>query len=432
MATLTDFVTFNDFSAHCILLFILVAVLLAVSAFVSGSETALFSLTPVDIKRVRESDTGQDRAILALLSDQEYLLATILIANNLVNICIVMLSNNIINELVVFNSTVFEFVVKTVIVTFLLLLFGEIIPKLYTTYNSLPFARNGAPLLLVLRKLLYPFSFVVVKITSRVSGSAPGGKHNLSMDEISNAIEMTSTPTQEEKQMLTGIVSLVNTEVGQIMKPRVDMTALDVTDSYQEVKRLIIESGFSRIPVYEETLDNIKGVLYVKDMLPFIGREDSFDWTRYLRPAYFVPDNKKINDMLEEFQSRKVHIAIVVDEYGSTMGLVSMEDIIEEIVGEISDESDNDESFYTRLDENTYLFDGKTHLVDFAKVTGLDESKLHELSGEAETVAGLMLEIKRDFLKKGESLSVCDAALTVASLEGRRIDKVKVVVNHHE
>ena len=403
--------------------------LLMVSALVSGSETSFFSLSPANVDSIRRRHSRADEAILQLLSSQDYLLATVLIVNNLVNICIVILCNDIIDRLGTFASATWEFVIKVVIVTFLLLLFGEIMPKIFAAYNPLRFARAISRPLLMLRKVFRPFAYILIRSSARINETVARKKVNISMDELSNAIEITGNQTEEERQMLSGIVGFVNTEVTEVMKLRMDIVALDETENFARVKEVIIESGFSRIPVYAENLDNIRGILYVKDMLPYIGKPDDFDWRKYLRKAYFVPEHKKISDLLEEFQAHKVHVAIVVDEYGSTQGLVSLEDILEEIVGEINDESDVEEpTFYKKLGENDYLFDGKTHLNDFEKVLGLEEDYFKDVRGGAETVAGLMLEIKRDFLKKGDYVSTRGVMFTVEALEGRRISKVHVTL----
>ena len=344
--------TFHVVVLCCVTLF-----LLLVSALVSGSETAFFSLSGNDVRKIRRHDTPVCRRMLNLLGKADLLLATILVVNNLVNIGIVILSSEIIDSLFTFAR--FEFLFKTVIVTFLLLL-------------------------------------------------------------------LTRTASKEEHGMLSGIVSFVNTEVQEIMKPRVDITAVAITDSYEQVKQTIIRSGFSRIPVYEGDLDNIKGTLYVKDLLSHIDRGDEFGWQQLIRRPYFVPEHKKINDLLADFQNQKIHMAIVVDEYGSTQGLVSLEDIVEEVVGEISDESDKDEVFYTRLDKDTYLFDGKTHIGDFERIVEIAEGTFADVKGRAETLAGLMLELKCDFLKKGDTVTAHGVRFTVEEIEGHRIDKIKV------
>lgn len=397
--------------------------LLCISALVSGAETSFFSLSHNDINRLKNSRAASAGAMLRLLKDVDLLLATILVVNNLVNVCIVILTSTIIDS--VFTFLRFEFLFKTVLVTFLLLLFGEILPKVLAQTMPMRFASAVARPLLALRWIVYPLSYVLVHASSRISEKA-AHRSEISLDELADAVDMTQSTCREEHVMLSGIVNFVNTEVQEIMKPRVDMTALDITDDYDTVKRTIIESGFSRIPVYEEDMDNIRGTLYVKDLLPYINNGSDFAWQQLMRKPYFVPEHKKINDLLADFQSNKVHMAIVVDEYGSTLGLVSLEDIIEEIVGEISDESDNEVTFYTRLDAKSYLFEGKTHLGDFERTLELDEDTFSDVRGEAETLAGLMLELKRDFPRKGDTFTSHGIRFTVQETEGHRIDKIRV------
>ena len=397
--------------------------LLCISALVSGAEPSFSSLAHNDVRRFQQRHSASADAVLRLLSDVDLLLATILVINNLVNICITILTARIIDALFVFRNL--EFLFKTVLVSFLLLLFGEVLPKVLAQTVPVRFAALVARPLLVLRWIFYPLSYILVHTSSRISEKA-SHKSEISLDELADAVDMTQSSPPEELVMLSGIVNFVHTEVQEIMKPRVDMTALDSTADYETVKRTIIESGFSRIPVYEEDVDNIRGTLYVKDLLPYINHGGEFAWQQLIRKAYFVPEHKKINDLLEEFQSNKVHMAIVVDEYGSTLGLVSLEDIIEEIVGEISDESDNEESFYVRLDAKSYLFDGKTHIGDFERVLSLDEDTFSDVKGEAETLAGLMLELKRDFPRKGDTFTAHDIRFTVQEMEAHRIDKIRV------
>ncbi len=332
--------------------------LLCVSALVSGAETSFFSLSHNDIRHLQSRRSASAAAMLRLLTNVDLLLATILVVNNLVNICIVILTSSIIDS--VFTFLRFEFLFKTVLVTFLLLLFGEILPKVLAQTIPVRFASMVARPLLVLRWIFYPISYALVRTSSRISEKA-SHKSEISLDELADAVDMTQSSSPEEHVMLSGIVNFVNTEVQEIMNPAWT-SRLNITDDYETVKKTIIESGFSRIPVYEEDIDNIRGTLYVKDLLPYINNGSDFAWQQLVRKPYFVPEHKKINDLLADFQSNKVHMAIVVDEYGSTLGLVSLEDIIEEIVGEISDESDNDESFFTRLDAKSYVFEGKTHL----------------------------------------------------------------------
>ena len=401
--------------------------LLLISALVSGSEVAFFSLTPREQQDMRTKPDARDSAILSLLDDVDSLLATILVANNLVNICIVILSSNVIDSLFVFQSNTFEFVVKSVIVTFLLLLFGEILPKVLSQSNPRSFGRFVVYPIKFFRFLTYPLSYILVRTGGRLSRLASRNAE-ISIEELADAVDLARGSSQEEHQMLSGIVNFVNTEVEEIMRPRIDITAVDLKSSYEQVKSVIIESGYSRIPVYDEDLDNIKGALYVKDLLPHINCGDEFGWQQLLRKIYFVPKHKKIDDLLRDFQENKIHVAIVVDEYGATQGLVSLEDIVEEVVGEISDESDVDESFYERIDDNTYIFDGKTHIVDFERVVDCEEDIFSDVQGRAETLAGLMLELRRDLLKKGDMVEAHDIRFTVQSMDGRRVDKIKVVV----
>ena len=418
-------IIYSGFSLHAAVLLAVTFVLLTISALVSGSEVAFFSLSPRDLQEMRENPDSRNRSILRMLSDVDGLLATILVTNNLVNICIVILTSNIMNELFVFTR--FEFLFKTVLVTFLLLLFGEILPKVFSQSNPRGFARMVVFPIRVFEWICYPLSYVLVRTGGRISRLASRNAE-ISMEELADAVDLTRGSSQEVHQMLSGIVSFVNTEVEEIMRPRIDITALDIKSTYEQVKSVIIDSGYSRIPVYDEDLDNIKGALYVKDLLPYINCGDEFGWQQLLRKIYFVPKHKKIDDLLREFQESKIHVAIVVDEYGATQGLVSLEDILEEVVGEISDESDEDESFYERLSDNTYLFDGKTHIVDFERVIDAGEDIFADVQGRAETLAGLMLELRRDLLKKGDTVEAHGIRFTVQKMDGRRVDKIKVVV----
>lgn len=410
-------------TAHIAVMCGIMFCLLLVSALVSGAETAFFSLSHADVRRVREQHSASGEAVLFLLKSIDILLATILVVNNLVNICIVILASGIIDSLFVFQR--FEFLFKTVLVTFLLLLFGEILPKVLAQTNPVRFACLAARPIRLFRWIFYPLSYILVNTGSRISEKA-AHRSEISLDELADAVDMTQASSHEEHEMLSGIVNFVNTEAVEIMKPRVDITAVALSDDYETVKEMIIRSGFSRIPVYDGEIDNIRGTLYVKDLLPYINHGNEFGWQQLIRKPYFVPENKKISDLLEDFQANKVHMAIVVDEYGSTLGLVSLEDIIEEIVGEISDESDMDETFYKRINETTFLFDGKTHIGDFERVLDLDEETFSDVRGEAETLGGLILEIKRDFPAKGDSFTSHGIDFTVESLDGHRIDKLKV------
>ncbi len=422
-------IVFHPFVLQDYLLLAVIVVLLCCSALVSASETAFFSLSPHQIEGLHSHPSRSNNAAVKLLDQSEYLLSTILVANNLVNICIVVLSNALIDSWIDFGGADgVEFLVKMVIVTFLLLLFGEIMPKIFANFNSMWVIGLMAVPLRFFCMLFRPICRLLISSGNLINRRMSQKQVNISMDELSNAIEMTSDQTVEEKKILSGIVDFVNTEVGEIMRSRVEVVALDEEDNFDKVREVIMQSGYSRIPVYQENLDNVRGILYVKDVLPYIASGDDFEWTNLCRKPYFVPEHKKINSLLEEFQTQKIHIAIVVDEYGSTLGLISLEDILEEIVGEISDESDVQQQFYTKIAADTYIFDGKTHLNDMLKVLGLDDDYLDNFRGDAETIAGLMLEIRRDFLHQGEVIYCRKLTLTAEVVSNYRIDKVRVVV----
>ncbi|MFG6354177.1 MAG: gliding motility-associated protein GldE [Alistipes sp.] len=393
---------------------------------VSGSEVAFFSLTRTDIDSLESKRDTASRTVVALLDDVDRLLATILIVNNLVNICIVILTSNLIDAVFRFGG-MYEFLFKTVVVTFLLLLFGEIMPKVFSQSNPIKVARTFSQPLRLFNWAVYPVAYVLMRMSNRIGRLAPKNAE-LSIEELADAVDLTQTASQKEHQMLSGIVSFVNTEVVEIMRPRVDITGIEWTASYEEVKRVIVDTGYSRIPVYDDDLDDIKGVLYVKDLLSHINNGDDFGWQQLLRKPYFVPEHKKIDDLLKDFQRQKIHLAIVVDEYGSTQGLVSLEDIMEEVVGEISDESDEEERLYVRIDEHTYIFDGKTHIGEFERALGFEEETFADVEGHAETLAGLMMELKSDLLRRGDRVTAHGVQMTVEKMEGHRADKIKVVV----
>lgn len=422
-------VEFLAFTPHLIWMLLVLAALLTVSALVSGSETAFFSLSPGDMHELEESETRQSQAAVKLLDDKDRLLSTILITNNLVNIGAILMANSIIDHLIAFGRAgALEFIVKVILVTFLLLLFGEIMPKIFAAYNTLSFARRMAVPLTALQRFFKPLSALLTRTGGTLTDALAKKQANLSMSELTDAIEIAEADSDDDKKMLTGIVRFVRTEVDQIMKPRIDVVALEQEASFAEVRETVVRSGFSRIPVYSENLDDIKGILYVKDLLPHLGEEDGFSWQQLLRPAYFVPEHKKINDLLEDFQKRKIHIAVVVDEYGGTLGVVSLEDILEEIVGEIADESDVEAATYEQIDANHYIFEGRTHLGDFLRVLELPDTFLDTVRGDADTLAGLMLEIRGEFFCEGESVSFGHIELTARRVENRRIAKVEVAL----
>ncbi|MBQ0048785.1 MAG: gliding motility-associated protein GldE [Bacteroidales bacterium] len=407
-------------------------VLLFCSGFVSASEIAFFSLSPSDLSDVEEHKHPSDPKILRLRSRSEHLLATILISNNFVNVAIIMLLDFFFASWIRFGtdsmSQILQFVITTVVLTFLLLLFGEIVPKIYSKQHSLAFCRMAAPVFAVLDKICHPLALLLVgskKITTRIMSHE---SQSLTVDDLEQALELTDKKDiAEETSMLQGIIRFGGEMAKEVMTPRVDMVGLEVHATFSEVLQCIVENNYSRIPVYQDHEDNIKGVLYIKDLMPHLNKT-TFRWQSLIRPPYFVPETKMIDDLLREFQTNKVHIAIVVDEFGGTSGLVTMEDIIEEIVGEINDETDEDEKSYTRLNQNTYLFAAKTLLSDFYKITQQPDDVFDGVEGDADTLAGLILELKGDFPKLHERIKHDKFTFEIMELDQRRILKVKVVV----
>lgn len=417
-------------------------ILLVSSALISGSEVALFSLKPSDFD-VKEGNVTnkQEQIIINLLDKPKKLLATILIANNFINIAIVLLYASISEVFYGESSTQFfgislRFLIDVGLVTFLILMFGEILPKVYANRNNVVFAHFMAVPLSILDRLLTPLSLPMRSITNLIQTRFGKQKTNLSVDQLSQALELTSEEdtSKDEKKILQGIVSFGNTDTKQVMRPRLDIFALNDQQSFQEVIEGIQENGYSRIPVYEDNIDNITGILYIKDLLPHL-HQKKFDWQSLVREPYFVPENKKLDDLLADFQEQKNHLAIVVDEYGGTSGLISLEDIIEEIVGDISDEFDDEDVIYSKINESTYVFEGKTPLKDFYKILKLRDDKIDELEsnkGEAETLAGFVLESAKGFPKKGQLITFSNFTFTVEALDSKRIVQLKVKINPEE
>lgn len=407
-------------------------VLLVCSAFVSGSEIAFFSLSPADMAELEERRTSRDSRILRLLDNSERLLATILCSNNFVNVAIIMLLNYFFlggsHPVVSFGSnTVLEFLFMTVLLTFLLLLFGEVMPKIASAQKPLAMARLCAPAYSILVKLWWPVSWLLLK-SGRVTNHIKSNQQ-LSVDDLEQALELTDKQEiADEQQMLKGIIRFGGEMAREVMTPRVDMVDLDVKTPFPEVIKCIVENNYSRIPVYSGSEDHITGILYIKDLLPHLNKPASFRWQTLVRPATFVPETKMIDDLLRDFQAQKVHIAIVVDEFGGTSGLVTMEDIIEEIVGEINDEYDEDERSYTRLNQNTYIFEAKTLLSDVRKILQLDDETFDNAAGDADTLAGLVLELKGEFPQLHERLTYENFTFEVMEMDERRILKIKVIV----
>ena len=411
----------------------LTLLLLAFSGFASASEIAFFNLSPTDLNALDPEHNAADRKIETLRNDSERTLATILITNNLVNVTIIMLCNYIFANLVDFGKAIWlHFLCITVLLTFLLLLFGEIMPKVYARQNSLNYCRFSAGTLMFLRKLFWQVENLLMGSASLAGKIVHKEAHVLSVDDLEQALELTDKEDiKVEQSMLQGIIRFGDETAKEIMTPRQDMVDLSMKDDFNTVINCIVENNYSRIPVYQGTSDNIRGVLYIKDLLPHLGKTASFRWQSLIRPPYFVPETKKIDDLLREFQENKIHIAIVVDEFGGTSGLVTLEDILEEILGEIHDEFDDEERNYTRLNNHTYIFEGKTSLSDFYKILNIDDD-FAEVEGDADSLAGLLLELKGDFPKVGEKISYGKYPFEIMAIEERRISKVKVVIQSKE
>ena len=427
-----NWIEFLGCPPDAIVLMAVTVILLLLSGMMSASEVAFFSLQPADIRQLKQSNTMASERVLKLLKNSDSLLATILVVNNLVNIAIVICSSKVVHTLFKFHNATVEFLIISVFVTFLLLLFGEILPKIVAQSSNMKVAKLFSQPLTIMRFVFYPLSYILVSTSGRVGRMATPNAENISMEELADAVDMTTEPESEEQKILSGIVAISSREVEDIMRPRIDIKAVEQTMTFTEVKAVITDTGYSRLPVYNEDIDDIKGVLFVKDLLEHISKGDEFGWQRLIREPYFIPMHKKVNSVLEDFKRHKFHMAIVVDEYGATQGLISLEDILEEVVGEISDESDVDESFYRRLNDNTYLFEGKTHIVDVIRVLDLEDDIFEDVQGRAETLAGLMLEINRNFLKKGEEVSAHGVRFVVENIVGHRIDKIKIIVKGNE
>jgi gliding motility-associated protein GldE len=417
---------------------VILLLLLWCSALISGAEVAFFGLSPTEVNEIDDLKTTKGSIVVKLLERPKKLLATILIANNAINIGIVLLFNIIGDTLfsdityILFDLVSVRFLLEVVVITFLILMFGEILPKVYANRNRANFSQLMAYPLKVLDFIFSPLSLPMRSSTIFLYNKLGKEKSNLSIDHLSQALELTSEgdTTKEEQKILEGIVSFGNTDTKQVMRPRIDIFALGEEMKFLEVLQEIKSHGYSRIPVFSESIDNVQGVLYVKDVLPFIDRK-TFNWVSLIREPYFVPENKKLDDLLSEFQEKKNHLAIVVDEYGGTSGIVTLEDIIEEIVGDISDEFDDEDLIFSKLDDFNYVFDGKTALKDFYRVVKIDnEEKFEDQKGESETIAGFVLEIAGSFPKKGEKVQFNDYQFLVESLDKKRLKQIKVTLPH--
>lgn len=405
-------------------------VLLFCSALISGAEVALFSLSQKDIEEAIEENNSKGKVISELLEKPKKLLATLLVANNFINIAIVILFSFIGKSIfAVITSTLLRFILEVVVVTFLILLFGEVLPKVYANRNKVKFAKLIAYLIAFLDKILSPISLPMRAATIYLHNKLGKQKTNFSVDQLSQALELTDSDetSTEEQKILEGIVSFGNTETRQVMSPRIDIFALEIEESFSEICPKIIEKGHSRIPVYRDNIDHIEGVLFVKDLLPYINSNE-FDWKSLLRQPFFVPENKKLDNLLKDFQSKKSHLAIVVDEYGGTSGLVSLEDVIEEIVGDISDEFDDENNNFTQIDDRNYLFEGKINLKDFYRIIDVDEELFEIQKGEAETLGGFILEILGNFPKKDQKIIFENCVFTIEVVDKKRIKQIKVTI----
>lgn len=422
---------FQGFDVSAIVSIVITLLLLFLSAFVSGSETAFFSLSPTDKEQIN-ANKKDNELFSKLLSMPKRLLATILITNNLVNVAIIILSTHAINTMFSFEHVpVLGFVIQVVVITSLLLLFGEIIPKVYAAQNAMKFAEKGLKPLSILVKVFYPISSLLIRSTMLIDRNMKSKGYDISIDELSEAIELASEGigTEEEKDMLKNIVEFADIEAIQIMTPRVDVTALEYSMTFDEVLKVILDSGYSRIPVYKDNFDDVVGVLYIKDLLQNINDTNpNFEWQKKLREPFFVPENKPISILLQDFKEKKTHVAILVDEYGGTSGIITMEDILEEIIGDINDEYDQGEEVpYKKISDNYYSFDGKAALIDVCHIFDLEPDFFDDYKGEAETLGGMILEMKGHFPKRNDIIKINNLTLKIDSVDDRRIKRVNVM-----
>lgn len=426
---ISSYITVNPISPSILISILLAFFLILLSGFASASEIAFFSLSPADLEAMDPDKSPLDMLVQKLRDDSERTLATILITNNLVNVTIIMLCNYILTNLLTFSAEWLQFLCVTILLTFLLLLFGEIIPKVYGNTNPLAFCRKAVKGVMFFRKLFWPIETILLKSGAFAEKVLQKENRQLSIDDLEQALELTDkSDIKDEQSMLQGIIRFGDETAKEVMTSRQDIIDLDIRCSYEDVLKCIVDNNYSRIPVYQDNKDNIRGVLYIKDLLSHLSKPANFRWQSLIRPPYFVPETKKIDDLLREFQENKVHIAIVVDEFGGTSGIVTLEDILEEIVGEINDEYDEEEHNYTKLDANSYIFEGKTLLNDFTKILNLPDDEFDDIEGDADSLAGLLLEIKGDFPAVHEILKYKRYTFEVLEIDERRISKVKVII----
>ena len=427
---ISSYISVHPISLNVAIAIFFAIALLLLSAFASASEIAFFSLSPVDVDALEPDKRPSDKLVHELRDDNERTLATILITNNLVNVAIIMLCNYIFDSLLTFGVKWLQFLCVTILLTFLLLLFGEIAPKVYSRKAPLQFCRRAANGVLFFRRLFWPIETILLKSGTFAEKVVQKENRQLSVDDLEQALQLTDkSDIKDERKMLQGIIRFGDETAKEVMTSRQDIVDLDIHCPYEDVLKCIVDNNYSRIPIFQDNQDNIRGILYIKDLLPHLSKPANFRWQSLIRPPYFVPETKKIDDLLREFQENKVHIAIVVDEFGGTSGLVTLEDILEEIVGEINDEYDDEtEKMYTKLNYNTFVFDGKTLLSDLCRILEVDDEEFSEVEGGADTLAGLLLELKGDFPSIGERLNYKDYLFEILAIEERRISRVKIVV----
>jgi len=410
--------------------FLVILVLLLGSALMSASEVAFFSLGPEDLEKLKTNKDKKSKTVLNLYGNPEKLLSTVLVANNTINIAVVLLAAFLSLRIFDFSSEpVLGFIINVIIITFVLLFFGEVMPKVYASRNHISIALFMAYPLVMLQKLFKPVTSLLIFSSSFVKKRSGTQRSNISMDDLSDALELTSEDFTEDEKILKGIVNFGNINVSAIMCPRIHVTAIDIKSGFDKIVPVIISSGFSRIPVYSGSFDSVKGILYAKDVLPYTNNPANFKWQALLRPPYFVPETKKINDLLKEFQTKKIHMAVVIDEYGGTSGIITLEDILEEIVGEITDESDEDELLFRKLDEKTYIFEAKILLNDFCKVVNIEEELFETVRGESETLGGLILELTGEIPQKDQVIEYGDFVFRIESADRRKIKEIRVEIN---
>jgi gliding motility-associated protein GldE len=435
---------FKPIFTGTIISFIVLLILLLFSALISGSEVAFFSLSPNEKDTINSTDTKVHQTIKKLLESPKYLLATILISNNFINVAIIILStyviNNVLNfssfpEVIIFSTNITDFIIfsiEVVCITFIILQFGEVIPKVYATKHALNLAQLMAKPISLLKKIVKPLSSILIYSTGLIDKKIKKKGLDVSVEELSQALDLTEDipEDKDEHRILKGIVKFGETSVKQVMKARVDVVALEKDTNFKDVISTLIDCGYSRIPVYKESFDKVIGLLYIKDLLAHIKEKNNFNWNALIRDPFFIPENKKLDDLLKDFQDKKVHLAIVVDEYGGTSGIITLEDVIEEIVGEISDEFDTDDILYSKLDDNTYIFDGKIGLNDLFKIINIvDESVFEEVKKDADTLAGLVIEIAGEIPKKDEQINYKNYSFIVEASDARRVKRIKLIIN---